>query len=251
MADSYLTYEEILKKIELINDQYEINEEYFGTIVDQLLSSNLSGDEIIKEGFQQMLEQVNKEMEKMESFMDVKATCFMGCAFCCYFPIIITGMEAKSITRIIETWPEERREKIVQHLRNYFQTYEKEVEQVTSIDRENDPNFKQKYIAAQVPCPFLNLETNTCMAYEVRPIPCRTYVNYADPEVCATNHMPKETISYEFLYDFYIGALNEILQELYEGGEETYVDYPSDLWSYDYLANWLKDWVQEENTTAY
>ncbi|KGP74414.1 YkgJ family cysteine cluster protein [Pontibacillus yanchengensis] len=246
---SYLSYEEILQKIELLNAQYEINDEYFSSIVDQLLASDKDANEIVMEGFQLMLEQVNREMAKMENFMDVTASCFMGCAFCCYFPIIITGMEAKTMTRIMESWPKDRKDKIVNHLQQYFEKYEKEVEQVTSLDRD-DPKFKQNYIASQVPCPMLDTETNMCMAYEIRPIPCRTYVNYADPQVCADNYMPKETISYEFLYDFYMGALNEIMQELYENGEEAFVEYPSDVWNYDFLANWLKDWVQGEQQQA-
>ncbi|KGX88177.1 YkgJ family cysteine cluster protein [Pontibacillus litoralis] len=242
MTQAYISYGTLLQRIELLNTQYEINEEYFATIVDQLLASDLSANEVVMEGFRQMLEQVNREMAKMESFMDVKPTCFMGCAYCCYFPIIITEMEAKSMMSIMSTWPEQRQQRVKSHLQQYFKTYAKEVEKVTSIDRENDPDFKQKYIAHQVPCPFLDTHTNQCIAYEVRPIPCRTYVNYVDPQVCAHTHMPKETISYEFLYEFYMGGLNEILQELYEGGEEMYVDYPSDVWNYNYLANWLKDW---------
>lgn len=245
-SQQYLSYEEILKKCEMLNEEYEINDEYFSKIVDELLDSSRSANEVVMDGFQRLLEQVNNEMANMEAFMDVKESCFMGCAFCCYFPIIITGVEAKSMKRIIDQWPEERREKIMKHLENYFDKYEKEIEHVTSIDRENDPKFKQKYIAAQVPCPMLNTETNMCMAYEVRPIPCRTYVNYSDPQVCADNYMPKETFSYEFLYEFYMGALNEILQELYENGEETFVDYPSDVWQYDYLVNWLREWISDE-----
>lgn len=244
---AYLSYDEILQKCNLLNEQYEINEEYFSNIVDQLLASDRSADEVVMDGFQQLLEQVNREMDKMENFMDVKASCFMGCTFCCYFPIIITGVEAKTMKHVIDRWPEERRERIMNHLQNYFEEYKEQIEQVTAIDRENDPKFKQKYIASQVPCPMLNTETKKCMAYEVRPIPCRTYVNYSDPNVCAENHMPKETFSYEFLYEFYMGALNEILQELYENGEETFVDYPTDVWQYDYLANWVKDWVAEKN----
>lgn len=245
-SQHYLSYEDILKRIELLNEQYELNDRYFASITDQLLASERSADEIIMDGFQQFLQQVNEEMSNMEQFMDVKASCFMGCAFCCYFPIIITELEAKTMKRIIDHWPAERKQRIMDHLEKWQANYKEEIEHVTSIDHENDPEFKKKYIASQVPCPMLDTESNMCMAYEIRPIPCRTYVNYADPKVCADNYMPKETISYEFLYDFYMGSLNEVLQELYEDGEEMFVDYPSDVWNYDYLANWAKEWLKEE-----
>lgn len=242
---SYVTYEEILHKCELLNDEYEINEEFFHNIIDELLESDQPANKVIMDGFQYLLEQVNKEIGKMEKHMDVTPSCFKGCAFCCYFPIIITELEAKTMKQIIDHWPAERKEKITNHLQQYFQTYQKEVAEVTSLDRENDPDFKKKYIGAQVPCPMLDTETNMCLAYEIRPIPCRTYLNYSDPKVCEQNLMPKETFSYEFLYEFYMGALNEMVQELYENGEELFVDYPSDVWNYDYLANWLKDWIKE------
>lgn len=89
---------------------------------------------------------------------------------------------------------------------------------------------------------MLDPETQLCMAYEVRPIPCRTYLNYSDPKVCAENHMPKEPFSYEFLYTYYFGAINELVQALYENGEDVFVDYPSDAWSYDYLPAWVKSY---------
>ncbi len=246
MSSEYLSYQEILRKCDLLNEQYELNDEYFGNIVDQLLASDRSANEVIMDGFQQLLQQVSEEMSKMEGFMGAKASCFMGCAFCCYFPIIITELEAKTMKRIIDGWPEERKQRIMNHLEQYLSTYKDEIEHVTSLDRENDPDFKRKYIASQVPCPMLDTETNMCMAYEIRPIPCRTYVNYSDPKVCAETYLPKETFSYEFLYEFYMGALNEILQELYEDGEPNFIDYPNDVWQYDYLANWVKDWVSSE-----
>ncbi|MEK4166079.1 MULTISPECIES: YkgJ family cysteine cluster protein [Anoxybacillus] len=59
----------------------------------------------------------------------------------------------------------------------------------------------------QLPCIFLNRETNTCFVYEVRPMPCRTYLNYCSPNVCAESYMPDEPFSYEFLYEFYIYKL--------------------------------------------
>ncbi|WP_231572077.1 YkgJ family cysteine cluster protein [Pontibacillus halophilus] len=249
IIQSYLSYPEILKKCELLNEQYEINQHYFDHIVEDLLSSDRPTNEVIMAGFHRLLEQVNEEMANMEDFMDVKASCFMGCAFCCYFPIIITQAESSMMKRAIDQWPKERKEKLMKHLEQYYATYGEEVERITALDQE-DPAFKKKYIASQVPCPMLDPETNLCMAYEIRPIPCRTYVNYSDPKVCANNHMPKETLSFEFLYEFYMGGLNEIMQELYENGEDMLVDYPSDMWQYDFLANWAKDWLREEESSV-
>lgn len=78
------------------------------------------------------------------------------------------------------------------------------------------------------------------MIYEVRPLPCRTYVNYTNPKVCADNILPKETISYEFLYQEYMGAINELLQYLYENDKIENIGYPEDLYQEDLLINWMK-----------
>ncbi|UOQ47660.1 YkgJ family cysteine cluster protein [Gracilibacillus caseinilyticus] len=86
---------------------------------------------------------------------------------------------------------------------------------------------------------MLDTESNQCLAYEIRPLPCRTYVNYTDPAVCKNNEMPKETISYEFLYQEYMGAFNELLQYLYAEEDTAMVQYPDDLYQEDLLINWM------------
>ncbi|MGF7125403.1 hypothetical protein J2T56_000090 [Natronobacillus azotifigens] len=63
-----------------------------------------------------MLLLVSKEVEKIEGITELTPTCQMGCAFCCYFPIIITEMEAKLIKQVIQNFPEERKVKVTEHL---------------------------------------------------------------------------------------------------------------------------------------
>lgn len=243
--EKFLSYQEILKKCDLLNEDYQINEAYFFDIIDKIYQGDHSTDEVVKEGFQQLLKQVDVEINKMEAHVDMKPTCFKGCAFCCYFPIIVTKLEAKTMIRTIQDWPAERKNKIVAHLEQYFEKYEGSLAELMELDFEDNPDLKYKYISKQVPCPMLDTETNTCIAYEIRPIPCRTYLNYADPKVCATNLVPKEPFSYEFLYEFYMGALNELFQALYEDGEELFVEYPEDVWAYNYLPAWLKELQNE------
>ncbi len=237
--NAFLTYDEIQQKCEQLNDKYEIDEAKFYRVVEKWANENLTVDEKLLGSFQELLEVVSEEIVQMEEAVQLKPTCQMGCAFCCYFPIIINEMEAKLMKNAIARMPEERQTRIHEHLRNYFEQYGKELEELTTLDHEEDPDFKKKYIAKQIPCPMLNTETNQCMAYEIRPIPCRTYVNYTNPSVCAENHMPKEPISYEFLYNEYMGALNEFLQYLYEEGDTGFVEYPNDMYVYRYLPEWL------------
>ncbi|UUI38121.1 YkgJ family cysteine cluster protein [Oceanobacillus oncorhynchi] len=240
----FLTYEEILLKCEEINAKYEINQERFDEIVDGILvKEDVSADDKIAQAFAQLLQAVSEEISDMESTADLMPTCQMGCAFCCYFPIITNKMEAMLIKDAISKMPADRKHFIENHLSDYYQVYEEKVEQLSGIDIISDPDAKYKYKKEQLPCPFLNLKTNACMVYEVRPLPCRTYANYTNPKVCADNIMPKETISYEFLYQEYMGAMNELLQYLYENDRIEKMDYPGDLYQEGLLINWMKESV--------
>jgi uncharacterized protein len=239
--EKFLSYEEIQLKCEQLNDKYQIDEEKFYKVVEKWAERDTTTEEKLVKSFEELLQVVSDEIGSMEATMEVKPTCRLGCAFCCYFPIIVTGMEVKLMKKAIEQMPAERREQIQTHLEQYFEKYGDKLDEITSLDYEEDADFKKKYISSGTPCPMLNTETNQCMAYEIRPIPCRTYVNYANPSVCEENHMPKEPISYEFLYNEYMGALNEFVQFLYEEGDTAFIEYPEDVYAYDYLPNWLKN----------
>ncbi|WP_082235075.1 YkgJ family cysteine cluster protein [Halobacillus massiliensis] len=240
----YLKHQEIINKSKTINEHYELDDELFDDVVDSLLHSELDTEEVILQGFQRLLSEVDSEIERMETFADMKPSCFKGCAFCCYFPIIISKMEAKIMFRSIEKFPEERRKEIYAHWESYYKEYEEKLNHAMSLDH-TDEGTKFEYKKLNLPCPMLDPKTQACMAYEIRPIPCRTYLNYSDPEVCAKNHLPKEPFSYEFLYNYYFSSLNELLQALYENGEELNVDYPSDAWSYHFLPGWIEKWRKE------
>ncbi|MRG87434.1 YkgJ family cysteine cluster protein [Salinibacillus xinjiangensis] len=244
--EKFLSFEEIQHKCEQLNEVYQIDGEKFYQVVENWAERNTSTEEKMVNSFKELLQVVSDEIGRMEEKVEMKPTCQMGCAFCCYFPIIVNGMEAKLMKKAIEDFPEERRKGIQSHLKQYFERYGEQLNEITAYDFEEDPDFKKKYILNQVPCPMLNTETNQCMAYEIRPIPCRTYVNYTDPKVCETNVMPEETISFEFLYSEYMGALNEFVQYLYEEGDTAFVEYPDDVFAYDYLPNWLKSWVDQK-----
>ncbi|SDJ78695.1 YkgJ family cysteine cluster protein [Sediminibacillus albus] len=237
----FLTYQEIQDKCEQLHELYQINEEKFYKVVEKWANHNTAPEQKLLASFQELLEVVSDEVAGMEEAMEMAPTCRLGCAFCCYFPIIVNQMEAKLMEKTINHFPEQRRHEIQDHINGYFAQYGEKIEQLNTLDFDSDADFKQKYKQSLLPCVMLNTETNQCMAYEIRPIPCRTYVNYTDPEVCEQNEMPKDTVSYEFLYSEYMGALNEFLQFLYGEGDTAFIDYPNDVYAHDYLANWFWD----------
>ncbi|WP_243292125.1 YkgJ family cysteine cluster protein [Bacillus sp. FJAT-47783] len=240
----YLSYEQMIKICDKINEKYIPDGESFFVKVEELfqIEEPVTFQQFMVMTLKGLLSVVDEEIEKIEQKATIKPSCLKGCAHCCYFPIIVTQAEGKMLVDYIETLPEKAREDMKAHLKDYFSTYEAKIKDVCSMPFEGD--FKKTYIRKQLPCPFLDTNSNTCKAYEVRPIPCRTYLNYCDPIVCAENDVPKEPFSYEFFYAFYMQALNEVIQELVEE-EEFPFHYPQDLVTYDYLPNLLKKYLHE------
>lgn len=239
--EKFLAFEEIKAKCEQLNQIYQIDEEKFYRIVEKWADREAPAEDKLVASFQELLRAVSEEINGMQEAVDMTPTCRIGCAFCCYFPIIINEMEAKLMKKAIDRFPAQRRRELEDHFDRYFTRYGKELEEITALDFEEDKDFKLKYRKSGIPCIMLNTENNQCMAYEIRPIPCRTYVNYTNPQVCEDKPMPEETISFEFLYNEYMGALNEFVQFLYEYEDTAFIDYPNDLYAHDYIASWFKE----------
>ncbi|MFC4387593.1 YkgJ family cysteine cluster protein [Gracilibacillus marinus] len=236
--ENYLTYEQIKSKCEKLSEEYEIDETHFFDIIYIILDSDISVESKLIKSYQELLNKVNDEINTMEQFMDVRPSCAMGCAFCCYYPIIINHLEKKCMEESIRAMPESRQNKIKSHILSYKEKYKNELVELSNLDRDNE-QFKNNYKKLNIPCVMLDTSTNSCLAYEIRPLPCRTYVNYANPAVCATSTMPKEPVSYEFLYSQYMGALHELVSELYEEDNLGFARYPDDFYEEKMLFEWF------------
>ncbi|WP_027410755.1 YkgJ family cysteine cluster protein [Anoxybacteroides tepidamans] len=238
----HLTYEEMIKICQTINRCYLPSNEAFEDAIDDLFEKYEEDDakRFLLQAFKKLLALVDQEIQIIEQKVAIRPTCEKGCAYCCYFPIIITKMEAKLMMAYIDSLPAAEKEDIHIHLVKYFQKNKEKLQKLCAIDFTEAPDFKEQYIVERLPCPFLDLKTNTCKVYEVRPIPCRTYLNYCSPKACADSYIPKEPFSYEFFYEYYMEALNEIVQELLYENEDIGIDYPEDAFVFDYLPNFLK-----------
>ncbi|MBA2876621.1 YkgJ family cysteine cluster protein [Thermaerobacillus caldiproteolyticus] len=241
--ERHLTYIDIVNICKKINEKYLPTDEPFIEKVDELFAQYDEEPPLLflLRAFQELLQLVDEQIHDIEQKVNIRPTCAKGCAHCCYFPIIITKLEARLIQTYIDRLPAKEREEIQAHLRTYFQQQKEALDVVYAIDFMEDARFKEKYIAKQVPCPFLDVRTNTCRIYEVRPIPCRTYLNYASPAVCAKSHMPDEPFSYEFFYHYYMQSLQEIVEEWSDEEEAFPFRYPDDLFHLDYLPRLLQE----------
>ncbi|WP_332691569.1 YkgJ family cysteine cluster protein [Halalkalibacter lacteus] len=240
-----LTYEDVRRKVEKINRRsYDYEQPFFNTVDDILdESAGKHVKSVLTESFQKLLAQVNTEIETIEREIDLTPTCQAGCAHCCYFPIIVTRLEVKLMLLFVGQLPKERKQTVLDQFESYLHQFSSNLNDVKKLDFQQDQDFKRKYKHLTLPCVFLNLETNKCMAYEVRPIPCRTYANYVDVSVCANEILPKEPVSYEFLHRFYVQGMDEVIQEILEVVDDSELGftYPNDTADVNYLPILLQE----------
>ncbi|MFC0471162.1 YkgJ family cysteine cluster protein [Halalkalibacter kiskunsagensis] len=240
-----LTYDDIKRKVEQINKRiYDYEQPFFNTVDDILdESEGKHVTSVLTESLEKLLAQVNREIETIEKEINVTPTCQVGCAHCCYFPIIVTRLEVKLMLMYIAQQQKERKQVVLQQIRSYLHEHSSILNDIKMLDFRKDQEFKRKYKELALPCVFLNLETSKCMAYEVRPIPCRTYTNYVDVSVCEKEVLPKEPVSYEFLHRFYVQGMDEVIQEILEVVEDKELgfSYPADAGDVNYLPVLLQE----------
>jgi Fe-S-cluster containining protein len=241
---NYLSYEEVATICKQINDKFMPDEESFINKIDQIFEENSeqTPQSIVEHGFVDLLAHVDSAIKEIESKANISPSCEIGCAFCCYFPIIVSRLEVKLMLEYIDMLPAERKNTVNNHLKRYFKDNKEKVDTACSLNFEENDSFKLEYIKEQLACPFLDKASNSCLVYEVRPLPCRTYLNYSNPKVCEQSYVPKEPFSYEFLQGFYFESLNEIMQEFYyEGIQLEGISYPDDAFEINYLPKLLKE----------
>lgn len=224
-----------------INERFIPDDRNFTAAIEAQFEEHpdVSRDEFIRTAFQRMLFVLDQEVKTIENNVSITANCTEGCSHCCYNPIILTKVEAKLITQHIEEMPQPQKQQLITQLETYYTS--NYLEKVMQIDFQTDQNYKLNYIKKQIPCPMLDQETKSCKIYDVRPVQCRTHKNYCDPKVCADHPIPDEVFSYEFLYEYYIYALVNTIQETIFENENDPIHFPTDV----YEANYLPTLFQE------
>ncbi|WP_227937980.1 YkgJ family cysteine cluster protein [Alkalihalobacillus deserti] len=240
-----LSYGELRSKVEEINKRQYDYEPPFLDVVDQILddSEGKHVKNVLVEAFEKLLSQVNVEIDKIENEINISSSCKSGCTHCCFFPVIMTRLEAKLMILYINQLPEERKQKVIEQVSSYVENYSSEINDIKQINFKEDDSFKLKYKKLGIPCVFLDQQTKRCTVYEIRPIPCRTYVNYVDVSVCSNEHLPKEPLNFEFMQRFYIQGMDEVIQEILEVVEARSLgfSYPSDAEEVNYLPILLQE----------
>jgi len=108
-------------------------------------------------------------------------SCTKGCSACCRLILDIHGIEAENIRRyVINNIDENKINRIVNDFKKLL-PYTPTMEQ-----RVNNNELRYKYFEKYLSCAFLD-DKGECSIYPVRPIKCRSYFVFSDPEICKPN----------------------------------------------------------------
>jgi Fe-S-cluster containining protein len=116
-------------------------------------------------------------------------SCRKGCGACCRQAVPITPVEARMISGLIESLPEERRNMVRERFRQAAERLEQSgmAQKFRSspdlTDRAALHALGLRYFALAIPCPFL--EEESCSIHEHRPLRCREYLVVSPAEECA------------------------------------------------------------------
>lgn len=103
--------------------------------------------------------------------------CTPGCASCCYHPIYVSILEAIPIYR---------------HLVRHQKWTTALKERLEDIGNKQMITAYEVWLLSLIPCPLLS-EDKRCIAYDARPLACRTMFSVGDPYYCHPHNLGPET----------------------------------------------------------
>lgn len=124
----------------------------------------------LKRALVERMEHYEEKLNEMLKEDRTKITCKRGCVHCCYLMTTIHPLEGLLLAEEVLKRPHWRR-KAAALGENAKACHE------AGTDRA-------EYFRRHVPCPFLDLKTNDCEVYKVRPSPCRYHVVITPVEKC-------------------------------------------------------------------
>ncbi len=168
--------------------------------------------------FDQYREEVTRDYNK-------SVTCKKGCTYCCYHWVEdVYSFEVEIIADYIKKHLSEKIELIIdkfledeKHLINLNDIMEeklserkseKEIEEIDTTDL-----LLSSFYQLKRPCAFL-AEDRICNIYNVRPLTCRGYISFSDPQLCSPEFILQPNVS-TYLLDLEESA-SESLDALHE-----------------------------------
>ncbi len=160
-------------------------------------------------------------------------TCSKDCTYCCYHWVEdVHSFEAEIITEYIRIHFPQKIEMITE----MFLEDEKHLIIVNDImeeklaEKQHEPEsagidttdlLLASFYQLNRPCAFLS-EDKTCLIYEVRPLTCRIYISFSDPQHCSPKYINRSNIpTYHLDLEENASQLLDTLHERYNRFDKT------------------------------
>lgn len=152
--------------------------------------------------------------------------CKKGCSACCNLTIDMTEIEAELIKKYVEEnfTPED-----IEYLENRFKDDSYHCPNTQHC--LNDESLRLKYFKLNRPCAFLS-KNGECTIYEVRPVNCRSYLVFSNPEICKPNEGNRPVEYGGGIVDCTKNTVQKIAAIVYEKGVKS---------SIQTLPHWFKN----------
>ncbi len=154
-----------------------------------------------------------------------QTTCRKGCCYCCnHWVEDVYSFEATRIADYIKTHFPERISSIIdrciedeKHIIRLHNIMDSKLHEYRSdseiVDIDETDLLLASYYQLKRPCPLLN-DNGTCSIYPARPLTCRVYFSFSDPQLCRPEYINTEEIP-TYLLDLEEEA-NLLLDSLHE-----------------------------------
>lgn len=184
--------------------------------------------------YHHLLELLHRFQQAVLSHHAVKPSCSGGCATCCYHWVEdVNSFEIIIIADYLKRHHPTALPAIVQQCREDLATLEQLYEVVQSKFAQEQAHeagsmdaldeidvLLGSFYQFQRPCPLLDKQ-GLCMIYPLRPLTCRIYLSFSDPQRCHPDYINEaDTPTYLLDFDEPVNELFDRLHERYQAEGE-------------------------------
>ncbi|MBN1123493.1 MAG: hypothetical protein JXA82_00700 [Sedimentisphaerales bacterium] len=129
---------------------------------------------------------INRQLETSLEGFNKHVSCRRGCSYCCYYMVPVSCAEAFHISREVVKLPHNLRERILVSMQEAGRCLINHRPPNPEDRHEDDTSclyeLSNWYRSLHLACPFL--VNHICSIYDTRPLACREYWVFSDPENC-------------------------------------------------------------------
>jgi Fe-S-cluster containining protein len=198
-------------------------------------------------------------------------SCRMGCAACCRYPVPVSEIEIYYFAELVESMAEPRRSEVKERFRSAVEHFKsigwfERIKEIGDLSLTEAPEevaeeinkASVEYFGEGVPCPFLDLEAESCTIHESRPIACREYlvtspaINCSNPTAENIRQVdlfvkPSGTLRYVGMTGQFTGFIPLIrILEFADKIPEKFEERTGERWAADFFSKLVRQPIPKE-----